>query len=369
MTQQELFEHYRYVPKTKNWNKLKMPVNIIDNVDELNEIYYLCQQTEDMKYIKTTKSGAIPQKALTRFHQTYMVNVCKTGFELICLFFEGGFRFIMGFMKKAKDNTINGSTAVREIYKVADKLGLSDELRKYIVSSEDGLKEKDKIESPIIETVKPVYNGREFSNVHHIDANSSYASRICEYDNKLKPIYQYMYDRRKEDDGYYKHVLTNSIGAFQSKYCVDYNKDATQRHRTTPYALSKLARVAINRNNDFIRDMMMKLIRSGRKPLLINTDGIWYQGDIYHDINEGKGLGQWKNDHKNCELYIKSSGAYQYKENGVIHSVVRGETRLDSIKPDRTTWLWKEIEHFDERITYEFDEERGFKKEWQRDLV
>jgi hypothetical protein len=109
-----------------------------------------------------------------------------------------------------------------------------------------------------------------------------------------------------------------------------------------------------------MRELAEKMKKSGRRILAYNTDGIWYVGDVYHDEGEGKGLGQWENDHINCKIRFKSAGSYEYIENGKYTPVQRGLTKLDSIKP-RDEWQWGDI-FSDEgkEITYTFVNEIGF---------
>lgn len=73
-----------------------------------------------------------------------------------------------------------------------------------------------------------------------------------------------------------------------------------------------------------------------------NTDGIWYQGAVYHGDGEGDDLGQWHNDHVNCRFRAKSAGSYEFIENGSYFPVVRGKTRLDDLIP-RDKWQWGDI--------------------------
>ena len=91
-----------------------------------------------------------------------------------------------------------------------------------------------------------------------------------------------------------------------------------------------------------------------------NTDGIWYAGDVYHpeDGTEGTHLGQWKTDHTDCTLLIKSPACYQYKEDGKVHTVMSGRTKLDRIK-NREDWEWGDIYNNDVKvITYKLVNER-----------
>ena len=78
----------------------------------------------------------------------------------------------------------------------------------------------------------------------------------------------------------------------------------------------------------------------------------------FHDDKEGTELGQWKHDHKDVKLYIKSAGAYQYIEEGKVKTVFRGISSLDYIKPDRDTWEWKEIKN-QGAVQFKFIEEKG----------
>ena len=81
---------------------------------------------------------------------------------------------------------------------------------------------------------------------------------------------------------------------------------------------------------------------SGRIVISYNTDGVWYDGEIYHGEGEGPNLGQWSNDHVNCMFRAKSAGAYEFIEDGKYYPVVRGQTTLDAIKP-RSSWEWGDI--------------------------
>lgn len=360
MTLEELDLKYESVPWSEKPNKLKWPKNLltIDELDEFNRIYKFC----DANYMRVdpTRSGGMPYHNFVKFHERYFIKVSPNAFEICLMTLDGCYRFLMYGGKIPEENCITGSDALKVILKTAEEYGVRQIFEDNSVDPIEGKKIKAEIKSPYICLVEHEYRGQEFDNVHHIDFNSSYASRIVEAYPELKPMYDYLYEHRKEKDGYYKHVLTNSIGCMQSKYCIDINSD----FRRAPYSLAAFSKIAINGNNDKIDDMMTKLIAAGRKPLLINTDGIWYQGEIYHDENEHTNLCGWKNDHKNCRLYIKSSGAYQYIEDGAVHSVVRGFSRLDALKPDRSKWLWREIDEYPGVFMYKFDEDEGVIKEW-----
>ena len=363
MTIDYLVEKY----KSKPWHetsagggKLSWPINYIayENVNEFNEIYNFAR--DNYTFCNATPSGAFPYGRRYKYYSRFIVCQTKVGFELCLATRQGCFRFILRNGKLPVDNNISGRKALMTIYDIAEQFNVKHVFEDNAVDSEEGQLEKKQIEPPLIKVVNEDYLGKEFDNCHHIDANSSYASRIAEVYKELKPMYDYIYSKRKENNGYFKHVLTNSIGCMQSKYCVD----PSNGFKTKPYALSKFAKIAINGNNRYINNLLLKLVLSGRKPLLINTDGIWYQGDVYHDRDEGIELGEWKTDHSNCKLYIKSSGAYQFIENNKVNSVVRGYTQLDLIK-DRQDWEWREIDKYPKICVYRFDIEKGVYKEWE----
>lgn len=113
--------------------------------------------------------------------------------------------------------------------------------------------------------------------------------------------------------------------------------------------------------------MLAKLEKEDMVPLLTNTDGIWYYSDhgAYHDENEGNELGNWENDHVNCQFLMTGPGSYQYVENGICESVVRGLCNLDAVEPDRTKWQFGDILKLQQVFTYKFNEEKGVVKTYE----
>jgi hypothetical protein len=345
---------YKHTRFTRPINKKKIPITEFnfDRVDEFNKIYFYAKK--NFRKVKSTKSQAISNKRDEALHERYLLIRGNQRFELIIICFQGCYRFILQ-NKKAQDNVVGGRVACREMYKCADKHNI--DLSKYLVSSEEGYRIKQEIEAPHIEVLQKLRLNKVTHNVYHLDFKSSYASRIVEEYPELREMYEDIYNHRKENNGYYKHILTNSIGAFQSQYCVDYKT----RFKTTPYVFSKLSKVAINGTRAKIEYMIEKLKKANCVPLLTNTDGIWYWSDSgpYHDRNEGEHLGQWENDHKDCDFLMISKGAYQYVEDGVCHTVVRGLCKLDLEEPNRDKWLFGDILKIDNIFGYNFDEERG----------
>lgn len=339
-----LMNKERFPQTTFSWNEY----------EKFNEVYQWA--IANCILGKKTKSGGIAGGPYNRYHSIYFYNKKKASVELIIAHrFCGCYKFVITTERNTDNKQCGGGKALKSVFKTAKDFGVFDTFEKEAISKEEGQKVKEEIESPIIRVCSDKYKNREFDHCYHIDANSSYFSRISEEYPELKPMAEYLYNHRKEKNGYYKAVLTNSIGAMQSEYCWDIsNKYCNTR---APYQLAKFAKTAVNGTNRFIEYYIDQLYMNGFEPLLINTDGIWYrdknkENRCFHDDREGKSLGQWKHDHSDVKLYIKSAGVYQYLEDGKCKTVMRGISSLDYIKPDRDTWGWREI---DNQSIYKFE--------------
>lgn len=202
------------------------------------------------------------------------------------------------------------------------------------------------IEKPLIfMRMESITKDRIFENVHHIDFHNSYPAGLANTHEEFREAINYLYEHRYEKPSY-KDLLNLSIGFMHSRY--------------VGYKYAHLARDAIADSNKRVNSLAQRVERAGGRILLFNTDGFWYTGRIFHGAGEGKGLGQWHNDHVNCRFRAKSAGAYEFIENETYTPVIRGFTDLDKIK-DRGNWSWGDIyQHDAEVIHYVFDEEKGF---------
>lgn len=338
-----------------NPNRKKIRPNVLtfqdDDVEEWNSIYKWC--LDHYTEVDPTPSGGLAKRWNTT--ERYMVITKAMSFELVIVCVEGCYRFVLK-NKPSEDNVVKGRKSALEVYRQSDAFKI--DLSTY---AKHGRKAKDEIDHPHIEFLMPErFLGHVFSGVCHLDLNSAYASGIVKEYPELREMYESMYAKRKDDDDYFKHVLTNSVGCFQSEYCPDYRN----RIKADPFMFSDLSKAAINNTRKRIEELMKRLSKSGRVPILTNTDGIWYLGTPYHAKDEGDGLGKWKNDHVNCDLLVKSRGAYQYMEDGVCHTVVRGISNLDLAKP-REEWKFGEIMSNDVRIkTFSFEKGKGVMEKW-----
>lgn len=246
-----------------------------------------------------------------------------------------------GVYTKESGKKLYGYQALAIFKKKCEEFGIN--LDDYAVSREEGLEWKAKISKPLIKGSRLLKFDETYENVHHIDFHNSYPAGLVNTHPEFKPVVEYFYKNRKKDE-INKAVLNYTIGCFQS---------GQQQYR---YA--SLSHDAINDNNNRLINLANDLHYCGCKVLAFNTDGVWYQGEIYHADGEGSGLGQWENDHINCTFRMKSAGSYEFIEDGKYHPVVRGKTRLDLEKP-RSEWQWGDIYQAGELIKYEFTLKNG----------
>ena len=68
-------------------------------------------------------------------------------------------------------------------------------------------------------------------------------------------------------------------------------------------------------------------------------------------------MGEWHNDHINCQFRMKSDGAYEFIEDGVYYPVVRGVS--NDVKGD---WQWGDIYKDKSKAQlFTFTEEEGIR--------
>ena len=331
-------------------NKKQIPVIEISysNYQLWNKLYFFAKS--HFREVKPTKSLAMPN-GREKGHFRYMVTHNNQSHELVIVCASGCYRFIIQ-PSKLKGNTVSGRKSVLELYKIMDKYNI--DFGKYACNN--GLNVKKTILKPLQQEVRPSFINKIFNHMYHLDFNSSFASRIVEAHPELKEVYTELYHNRKNDNDFFKHVLTNSIGCFQSTYCPDWYC----RRKSKPYMFANLSKIAVNGTRDKVLEKMRKIKAKGMIPVLTNVDGIWYYSDKgpYHDNEEGTELCQWKNDHLDCKFLMTSRGSYQYVENGVCKTVLRGTTNLDKVKK-REDWAFGDIRRLNGQAFYEFDEEKG----------
>lgn len=299
--------------------------NVLDALDNISA-----------KHICRTPSGNISSAHLTdkRFSPPcYDVQCGNRSFELTLVIKCGMARILFGAYESVNGKQVYPGYRGWELFVRTIKEQFCPSLDRVKQTKSQGLAAKQLIPKPMIGVWGATQTGKAaiYTNVHHLDLHSAHCAGMAAAHPEYVPAFEYIYKKRKGSEAAnkeYKMALTRIWGYAQSA--------------GVGYAYADWSRQGLEWTNKQVRDMTVKLIKNGRKVLLHNTDGIWYQGEIWHDPNEGDGLGQWANDHTGCTLRIKSDGAYEYLENGKYKAVVRGRTRLDSIIP-RDNWRWGDI--------------------------
>lgn len=344
---------YRSSDPTMKPNKMLIPVNNFgfdeDGINAFNEIYQYCLKKEEegiFKTFKETKSSGISIKHLNIRGCMWLLNITTSIAEIIIRNTDARYyRFIIGYKKDKTDKKSMWGRKAFSIYK--DELYKDGfDIEDLAISSEEGQEIKKTIPCPKIDLL--VAPERTYYNVHHIDLNSAFNAGMMLKYPQLEKTVRRMYSMRKTKEEY-KNVLNMTQGVMQSSL--------------TQYRYSHISKAGYEFTNNQIEIMSNKLISSGRRILSYNTDGIWYQGELYEDDTFGTDIGQWKTDYKNCKIRYKSKGAYEFvDENGIYKPVVRGECSIERIRP-RETWTWDEnILLNTDIVTYSFIKGRGFIK-------
>lgn len=329
----------RSAEPTRHVNYKLLPVTVTTSVDEFNKVYEFWKRSGIPEGIERTPSGAIKKPCRLPCWEAQLDNV---GAEITaCAVIDGVNMFYRLQWRaetvKVNNKTITGAVAFRIFAEELWKDGV-DVTASYI---KNGAEVKAQIPAPRIELLHPMFVGKTFQNCHHVDINSSYPAGMADCVPKWRPTIERLYSLRKQVPEY-KAVLVFTCGYMQSMS----NFGARLAH---------VSKHAIALNNAKIDRMINYLRSQGCTPLAVNTDGIWYSGEL-QDINSDK-LGYWKTDHRNCQLRFKSAGCYEYIEDGKYTPVMRGKCELDKVKP-RDQWQWGDIFNT-EPIIYTFEADRG----------
>lgn len=337
-----MFEEFKKAKVTLKPNYKFIPVTMltVDDIDKFNEVYLYIYY--NWSILERTPSGGIKKVNLRL--PTYDAKATRTSVELTVLAPEGFFRLQMRFSKFMEDNKgkkINGYEAFKRFKELCELNGI--DLNKYAIKN--GEEVKKEIEKTMICFERDSTKDVTFYNAHHIDFHNSFPAGLVNTHPEFAQIVNKLYKERKTNPEN-KSILNCTIGFMQSEYC--------------NYRWAHLSRDAINDNNKRIRELEERLKANGNMILAYNTDGIWYCGDVYHGEGEGAELGQWENDHINCQIRFKSAGSYEYIENGIYKPVVRGTTRLELSGVTRDKWNWGDIYNKDAKpLKFKFIEGVG----------
>lgn len=330
MTSLEKLLGEKGTPITLKANSIKIPVVALDNTaegaHEFN-IYYQEALQQSWKPLVRTKSNGISIARKVFKPPMWDVRYSNACIEMTIItnkMLRIQFRQTTSVLKEENEKQIYGRQAFIEFKKELLKDGI--DLNRYTI--ENGPEVKKTIPKYLIQLEKDRYKDLVFESCHHVDFHSSFPAGLANTHPEFAATMNRLYEKRKEKE-INKAILNYSIGFCQS---ID-NTGARWAH---------LSKDAIQDNNDRIAALAERLKKAGRLVISYNTDGIWYQGNIYHGEGEGKKLGDWENDHVNCRFRAKSAGAYEFIEDGKYYPVIRGRTNLDLIKP-REDWEWGDI--------------------------
>lgn len=337
----DLLKNFKGSPLTMKPNYMKIPVSRVgmDEVgaDLFNKIYRVCKEQIGRK-LERSKSGAI--KLSTLRLPSYDVRTLSYCVELTILC-NKNYRIQFRGKIRELDQEHSGRCAFVS-FKEVMRRKFNIDLEDYAIPN--GKELKQEIEKPMICLARDSMANLTFQNVNHIDFHSSYPAGLMNTHPEFTEGLKFMFAKRKTNEKY-KSILDFSIGFMQSQFC--------------GYKFTHLARDSIHDNNVRVMNLANQLKKAKRVIILYNTDGIWYIGEPYHGAGEGSDIGQWENDHINCQFRAKSAGCYEFIENGVYTAKVRGRTKLETIKP-REAWQWGDIYNKDcVAIKWLFDEEKG----------
>lgn len=346
----------KYTDNILKINYLKIPVTQCDTTIEgakfFNEVFNMILPFE-LNIITRTQS-----KGISIDRRYFKLPMWDTphgrGFVEICYVGQIAFRLQFRTAFSKLNGGVSGRKAYATFRKKCEELGI--DLDSLAITN--GKEVKATIPPALIgfESGQYATKDKTLTNMNHIDFNSAWPYGCAKDFPVLKPAYQYFYDHRKDKDKNgdltkfaikCKAILNETNGFFQSD--------------VVGCKFAHIAKAGIVTCNKLVEDMAQKLRDSGRQPILYNTDGIWYQGEVYHDENEGTEMGQYKNDHVNCTFRWASKGVYEFIEDGKYTPKLRGRTMLDKVKP-RDQWQWGDIYQDGKTrkvIVFEFNENKG----------
>lgn len=321
-------------------NYYKLPNTIINmvhnnlnqqNIARLNAFIAEIKSSSYFTKLKRTKSGGISivGSYLHSHPFQYDINGSSSKYIVTIVTSIRCFKIILGYAKENKDKK-DGATPSKRLIKKCNDYEI--DLEQYANSKEEGMLAAKMIHKPEVRVVdaKIADNSDSeniyYGNIHHLDFHKFYPSGIA----MLHPEFRAPFAALIADDD--KEALDIGTRYLASKYA--------------NYQYAKLIKEGINFMYERFFQVADDMKKSGRTILAFNTDGIWYQGDIYHGIYEGKGMGCWENDYINVQkIRFKSEGlgAYEFiREDGIYEPRYKGLSSYEREVP-REEWIWGDI--------------------------
>lgn len=334
----QLVDKLPNVKFTTDWDHLNyrlIPATVIEaklgNEVYFNDIQNELQRLKHFKQICRTDSGGISTAVDKRFSlDQYDIRQHGNVVEITIITIEKSCRIqwrIKNYKtKENKSDLIPAASYFRNYWIPAcKKFGI--DMKDYIVDKQTAKLEKEQIHKPDIKLYNWQVVYKPLTNIYHLDFHKFYMSGLVAEHPEFRPVVDHLL-KDTENKDLHKTGLASLIGYWQSAFC--------------GYKWARLTKEAINNAYTRFDKVKENIVNAGRKLVLTNTDGIWYQGEEYHGEFEGPGLTCWNNDHFDCTLWAKSAGSYQYIENDKVNTVVRGPSKRDKIML-REDWEFGDI--------------------------
>lgn len=329
----DIYANYKTAPVSVNVNqyllpKILLPMESFYEFNELlEELVAMEAAGEITRGITRTRSGGISVAPHCNLYRgsCYDVVAANSFVSLTVLYIDGMFQLILSNKKEheEEDRGIGGARAFFIFKQICKNHGV--DLEEFAI--DNGFEVKRTIPAPKICVAHSSFLNLTLENCFHVDLNTAYMAGIAKAFPALEAPIREIYDKKNNVDRKYKAILNYTYGYMQSKY-VGYRFSH----------MSKEAHLYTHRMLDYVSNLIEE---NGCVIIGYNTDGVWAQGDPSF-IKDSRELGEFRVDHKNCRLRFKSSGAYEYIEDGEYHPVIRGKTKLDKALP-RSSWKWGDI--------------------------
>lgn len=315
--------NYYFLPKTyMNNAKDKLTQ---DNIKKLNELIVKMQNSKAFSKLRRTKSNgiSIEGKYLVSHPFQYDI-VSSTSKNVVTIVSDvGSFKIYVGYARE-KEKGETGKTHSGRWIDAVTSVGIN--LEDYSNDPKSGEIAAANIHKPEVGTVYAIKDKLYEGNIHHLDFHKFYPSGIALLHPEFKEAFKILIENND------KLALDAGTRFLASKHA--------------KYKYAKLIKEGINYMYNRFFEVSDDLERTGRKILAYNTDGIWYQGDVYHGLYEGNDLGEWSNDYINVKQIRFASaklGKYEFiTEDNKYECRVKGTSTYERIKP-REEWEWGDI--------------------------
>ena len=295
------------------------------SISKLNEYLNKFKSCKAFSKLKRTKSRGISVVGSYLHSHPFQYDIVTSTSKIVITVVtkEGCYKIVLGWFKDKKDKK-KGKTPSSRLIKACEDANI--DMSSYATDYEEGKQAAETIHKPEVRTVEAMKDKIYEDNIHHLDFHKFYPSGIAMIHPEFKPVFEKL---AQEGD---KDALDIGTRFLASKYA--------------DYSHAKLIKEGIDFMYKRFFEVYMELKNTNHKVLAFNTDGIWYQGDIFHGKYEGAGLGEWENDYTNVKkIRFKSAGlgAYEFiKEDNTYEPRYKGSSTYERVVP-RENWVWGDI--------------------------